>query len=164
MSKKKPCWEELLNNNGVKHKVGLLPADFGVITEFVGIRVLKEILKSRDSINKFFPDINILYRKRVIGNWDYGTEIHYKNDGKFGKNMLIFEIKHGKNIPHRQMHKYSDMIINPKNYFPEINEVKVFYMLFDKMDTANRTAKYCFCELDRSLAEKDILTNCSKQY
>ena len=159
MIKKESCWEELLNNNGTKHEVELLPADFGVITEFVGIRTIKEILKSKESLNKFYPNIEILYRKNIIGNWDYGTEIHCKNDGKFGKKILIFEIKHGKNIPHKQMHRYSDMIINPKEYFIGVNEVKVFYMMFDKMDTLNRTTRYHFCELERSLAERDILIN-----
>lgn len=157
MAKEKPCWEELLDNNdGSKHEIKLLPIDFGAITEFVGIRTLRSILRLRESINKFYPDIHILYKKRIIGNWDYGTEIHYKNNGKFGKKILLFEIKHGKNIPHRQMYKYSDMIVNPKEYFPEANEVKVFYMMFNKMDTVNRTVRYHFCELEKPLARRSI--------
>jgi hypothetical protein len=159
MTKEKPCWEELISNNGSKREIKLLPMDFGTITELIGIRTIREILKSKESLSRFYPDIDILRRKKINGDWDYGAEIHYKNNGKFGKNILLFEIKYGKYIPHKQMHKYSDMIINPKDYFPEVNEIKVFYMMFDKVDTVNRIASYHFCELERSLAERNILIN-----
>lgn len=159
MSKKIKCWEELSNNKTPDYEIKLIPADFGVVAEYVGVRTLIKILASKENLNKFYPNVKTLQYKKINGDWDYGIEIHYRKNKEYGKKILIFEIKHGKNIGHKQMHKYSDMVIDPKKYFPEADEVKVFYMIFENLDTLNRKATYHFCELEQTIAKKDI-RNC----
>ncbi len=154
MTEEKPCWKELSDNQSPDFEVELIPQDFGIIAERIGIRILRTILLKKGSINRFYPATKILYTMPTTGDWDYGIEIQYRLGKEYGKKLLIFEIKHGKNIPHKQLYTYSDMIINPKNYFPEVDEVKVFYMMFDFVDTLNRIASYHFCELEKPLAKR----------
>ena len=152
----KPVWQHL--KEGSKNgNIKLVAYDYGRLAEMIGQRVLYK-LTDIGGLDKFFPDVNILSAKKVIEG-DYALEVAFQNGSKYGKNIIIFEIKHGKTqIRQQQLQRYCSMIIDPNKFFKKVDEIKIFFMLIDNIDTLRNFASYRMKELDKDLARK-ILTN-----
>ncbi len=102
----------------------------------------------------FYPDIEVLSFKKLNGEGDYLIEISYRYPDGYGKKILLFEIKYGKvDISQSQIKKYSSMLLNPDQYFKKADEVKIVYMIFDKVDTVNQTVHYYFSVLKKDFAK-----------
>ncbi len=160
-----PIWKHL-ENNGTLHETHLWGSDYGVLAERIGKRVIHLKIKYEKFLNELFPDIEIISvfhrikfksakRSREYG--DYCVEISYKSNGKYGKKVLIVEIKHGLiHIHQKQIRRYSNYIINPSAYFRKADEVKIIFMLFTEINTLNATASYYLSEFNKEIANKII--------
>lgn len=152
----KPIWQHL-KSGSEKRIVKLVANDYGKLAEIVGNRVLYR-LTEKGSLDKFFPNVTILSVKKLLEG-DFALEVAFRNGSKCGKNIIIFEIKHGKTqVRQQQLKRYCSMIIDPGKFFNKVNEIKVFFMLIDSIDTLRNFASYTIRELDRDLAQK-ILDN-----
>lgn len=163
-----PIWQ-YLKNGIVEKEFQLISNDYGAFAEILGKRILRILTAKERIFDKMFPDICILSVQTVprvriekSSKYDIGDlafEISYKKDDRFGKKIVIFEIKHGKFvIEQNQFRRYCAMIDDPDSYLPKADEVKVIYVMFDKLDTMNCSAYYSMRELDRDFAHK-ILEN-----
>lgn len=160
-----PIWKHLMNN-GQKHKAGLRGGDYGKLAEWIGIREVKECIKFRNLITDIFPDIiplslsrRVRKKSKHLEYGDYCLQISYKdkNGTRYGKKILIIEIKHGHiQISQQQILRYSKYLIDPAAYFRKADEVKVIFMIFTKINTINASATYLFCEFNQELAYKII--------
>ncbi len=159
-----PVWEHL--KNGVeKTKINLKAGDYGKLAEILANRILGNILQRDGILDNIFSDIEIIsihfikkfkvLERAKIGLGDIVLEVDYKKDGVYGKKIVIFEIKHGKMIiEQNQLRRYCAMIFNPGEHFHKADELKVIYMIFDKIDTLNASAFYSIKELDKEFARK----------
>ncbi len=159
-----PVWTHL-KNGSERTKIKLIANDYGKLSEILGNRILNNILLKGGIIDNMFSDIEILATHSIkkfkllerakIGLGDIVLEVDYKKDGLFGKKIVIFEIKHGKIIiEQNQLRRYCSMILNPGEHFHKADEVRIIYMLFDKIDTINASAFYSIKEIDKDFAEK----------
>lgn len=159
-----PVWTHL-KNGAERTKIKLIANDYGRLSEILGNRILSNILLKGGIIDNMFSDIEILathfikkfkvLERAKIGLGDIVLEVDYKKDGKFGKKIVIFEIKHGKiMIEQNQFRRYCSMILNPGEHFHKADEVRIIYMLFDKIDTLNASAFYSIKEIDKDFAKK----------
>jgi hypothetical protein len=164
-----PIWQHL--KNGVKdNKVKLIGKDYGEFAETIGKRVLNKLTKKGGILDELFPEIEIISvhaspKTRIIDGakielGDLTLEIDYKDgSGRFRKKIVIFEIKHGRfQIEQNQLRRYCFAINDPDAYFPKADEVKVVFMMFDRIDTVNGSAYYSISELDKEFAT-EILEN-----
>lgn len=164
-----PIWQHLRNgakNNNVK----LVSTDYGGLAEIVGKRTLNKLTEKGGILEELFPEVEIIsvhdsHKIRILAHakielGDLILEISYKDSsGRFGKKIVIFEIKHGHfQIEQNQLMRYCFMINNPDEYFPKANEVKVIFMMFDRINTMKGSASYSIHELDKGLVAK-ILEN-----
>jgi hypothetical protein len=152
-----PIWKHL-KYGGVENKINLRGIDYGSLAEQIGIREIKSLIRDK-CLLKIFPNVMIisLNRKRQRSYGDYCLEISYKKDNIYGKKVLIIEIKHGKiEISQQQIKRYSNYVVNPSAYFRKSDEVKVYFMLFTKIDTLNSFATYTLCEFNKSFASKIV--------
>jgi len=159
-----PVWEHL--KNGAKNtRINLKANDYGCFAEILGSRVLNDVFQRGEILRDVFPGIEIIATHPVkkfkilerakIGLGDIVLEVDYKKDGVFGKKMAIFEIKHGKMmIDQNQLRRYCSMISNPGEYFKKADELKIIYMMFDKINTSNGSASYSIKEMGKDFAEK----------
>lgn len=153
-----PIWKHL-KNGGVENKIRLRGVDYGLLAEQIGIREIKSLIIDNSFLDKTFPDITIisLNRKRQRRYGDYCLEISYKKDNVYGKKVLIIEIKHGKiEISQQQIKRYSNYVVNLSAYFRKADEIKIYFMLFTKIDTLNSFATYALCEFNKSFASKIV--------
>lgn len=159
-----PIWQHLKNGSD-ETKVRLIATDYGKFAEVLGKRLLNMLTKKGGILDEMFSGIDIISvqrspRIRIFSNakiemGDLIIEIDYKNDTKFGKKIVIFEIKHGRfQIEQNQIRRYSYMVNNPGEYFPKADELRVIFVMFDKIDTMNCSASYYIRELDKTLATK----------
>ena len=163
-----PIWQHLKNgtkNNNIK----LVGSDYGGFAEIIGKRTLN-ILTKNGILEEIFPSIEIISvhnspKIRVLTSGkiemgDLALEIDYKDSsGRIRKKVVIFEIKHGRfQIEQNQLRRYCFMINNPDVYFPKADELKVVFMMFDRINTIKCSASYSIHELDKELVTK-ILEN-----
>lgn len=160
-----PIWKHL-ENNGTFHETYLCGSDYGVLAERIGKRIVRLKIKYEKFLNELFPDIEIISvnhrikfksakRSREYG--DYCVEISYKSNGKYGKKVLIVEIKHGLiHIHQKQIRRYSNYILNPSTYFRKADEVRIIFMLFTEINTLTATASYYLSEFNKEIANKII--------
>lgn len=164
-----PIWKHL--KGGVtENKIKLIGPDYGKFAEILGKRVLDKLTDRGGILVDIFPEIEIVSvqtspRVRILTNakielGDLVLEISYKNcSGEFGKKVVIFEIKHGHfQIQQNQLRRYCLMINSPGEYFPKADEVKVIFMMFDRINTNKGSASYYMSELGKDLVTK-ILEN-----
>lgn len=163
-----PIWQHL--TNGAKdNKVNLIGPDYGKFAEILGRRILRILTRKGGILDDIFSDLCILSTKRVYGVGDLALEIHckYENgeNSTFGKKIVIFEIKHGRfQIEQNQLRRYCSMIDDPGKHFPKADEVKVIYMMFNKIDTLGCSASYSVRELDKNLAHRILESSPITQY
>ncbi len=153
-----PIWKHL-KNNGTEHKTDMHGVDYGLLAEQIGIREIRHLIKDKGFLYYFFPDITILSinRRRERKYGDYCLEINYQQDKRYGKKILIVEIKHGKiEISQQQIKRYSNYLINSSTYFRKADEVKVIFMLFTEINTMVASASYSLCEFNKEFANKII--------
>lgn len=149
-----PIWQHL-KNNGSENAVQLKAQDYGHLAERIGRRAIVIAIRENNLLNQLFPDVKILSWCRVNNIGDYSIELSYKLNEKYGKKAIVFEIKHGKiQIRQNQLKKYCNMIHAPSNYFNKADEVRIIYLLFDRIDTLSEQASYKMCELNKDLALK----------
>jgi hypothetical protein len=150
-----PIWEYLKNDTTNK-ETSLTNKDFGKFAEIIASRITWNFVKS-GILKDVFPDISIIsVNRRNMKVGDLGYIISYKDsDDQYRQKVVIFEIKHGRvMIGKYQFEKYCRILINPKDYFPKADEVKIVFMMFNEIDTKNKTANYALRELDLELARK----------
>lgn len=164
-----PIWQHL-KNGAKKNNIKLVATDYGGLAEIVGKRVLNKLTEKGGILEDIFPGIEIISvqgspKIRILANakiemGDLVLEIDYKDSsGRFKKKVVIFEIKHGCfQIEQNQLRRYCFMINNPGAYFPKADELKVVFMMFDRINTMKSSASYSIQELDKELATK-ILEN-----
>lgn len=149
-----PMWWHITDNGDDGYDAEITSGDNGKIAERIGTRLLSNGLKNRTLIKMFYPDIEVLSFKKLNGEGDYLIEISYRYPDGYGKKILLFEIKYGKvDISQSQIKKYSSMLLNPDQYFKKADEVKIVYMIFDKVDTVNQTVHYYFSVLKKDFAK-----------
>lgn len=159
-----PIWQHLKIGSD-ENKIRLIGADFGKFAEIIGRRVLNELTEKGGILGDIFPGINIINiqrpsRIRIVPNakieiGDLILEIDYKNGIKFGKKIIVFEIKHGRfQIEQNQIRRYASMVNNPGEFFSKADELRVIFVMLDKIDTVNGSASYHIRELDKTLATK----------
>ena len=159
-----PMWKHL-KNGAEETKISLKANDYGKLTEILGNRVLKDKLQRGGIIDNLFPGIEIIaihmpkqfkiLERAKIGLGDIVLEVDYKKDGRFGKKIVVFEIKHGKIIiGQNQLRRYCSMVLNPEEYFHKADEARVIYIMFDNIDTLNASAFYSIQEIDKDFARK----------
>lgn len=155
-----PIWKHL-KDNGEKHNAKMQGTDFGTLAELIGTREIKKSI-SNGLLNKLFPDIDIISVTRIRRNksskyGDYNLQINCKKDNVYSKKILIVEIKHGLiEISQQQIKRYSKYLIFPSEYFRKADEVKIIFMLFDRIDSINASSTYMLCEFNKTLASKII--------
>jgi hypothetical protein len=164
-----PIWQHL-KNGAKKNNIKLVATDYGGLAEIVGKRTLNMLTDKGGILKDIFPDVEIISVKRsprirILTNakiemGDLALEIDCKdNSGKFMKKVVIFEIKHGHfQIEQNQLRRYCFMINNPDVYFHKADELKVIFMMFDRINTMKGSASYSINELDKELVAK-ILEN-----
>lgn len=164
-----PIWRHLKSGD-TENKIKLIGPDYGKFAEILGKRVLDKLTERGGILQEIFLGIDIISvqpspKVRILTNakielGDLVLEISYKDgSGKFGKKVVIFEIKHGRfQIEQNQLRRYCIMINNPGEYFPKADEVKIIFMMFDKINTNKGSASYIMHELSKDLAIK-ILEN-----
>jgi hypothetical protein len=168
-----PIWMHLINN-GQEYKTVLKGHDYGKLAERIGKRELNKFIKFGNFLDKLFPDTTIISTNRrtkksnrSLEYGDYCVEISYmkhsdiwlpeNSNMKYGKKVLIIEIKHGKiEISQQQIRRYSKYIITPSAYFRKADEVKVIFMLFTEINTTTASAVYTLCEFNKEFANKII--------
>ncbi len=166
-------WKHLVDN-GKEHKIILRGVDCSKLAERVGKRELNKLIKSDNLLDKLFPDMTIISINRKIKKsnrsleyGDYCIEISYMKHSdiwlpenskmRYGKKVVIIEIKHGKiEISQQQIRRYSKYIITPSAYFRKSDEVRIIFMLFTEINIINATATYFLCEFNKELANKII--------
>ena len=159
-----PVWAHL-KNGSEKNNINLKATDYGYFAEILGNRVLNDFLQRGEILKDVFPGIEIIathfvknfkiLERAKIGLGDIVIEVDYKKGGIFGKKMVVLEIKHGKiMIEQNQLRRYCSMILNPGEHFKKADEVKIVYMMFDKIDTMKAAASYSIQEVDKDFAEK----------
>ncbi len=158
-----PIWQHL-KKGSEKGNMHLIANDFGRLAEMLGNRLLDNLISPEGGFLEkiIHSDIIILSVKRIRDNiGDYHIEISYKEKDKpiYGKKIVIFEIKHGFfQVEQKQLRRYCSMIINPSTFFKKSNDVKVFFLMFDRIDTMGDIASYSLKELDKDLARKVLAT------
>lgn len=154
-----PIWQHL-KKDSEKGNMHLIANDFGRLAEMLGNRLLNGFISPEGGfLEKIIPsNKTILSVKKIRGNvGDYSIEISYKEKDKhvYGKIVIIFEIKHGFfQVEQKQLRKYCSMIIDPSAFFKKSNDVKIFFLMFDRIDTMGDIASYSLKELDKDLARK----------
>lgn len=152
-----PLWQYLKNeHDSAKKNLELTNKDFGKFAEIIGKRITWNYGKT-GILNDVFPNITIISaNRRHLGVGDIGYIVSYKNnDGDFKQKVVIFEIKHGRLLIGKyQFGKYCRIVTEPENYFPKAEEVKVVFMMFEDINTIEKTAIYRLRELDKELARK----------
>ncbi len=147
-----PIWQHL-KKGSEKRIVKMVANDYGKLAEIIGKRVLFT-LTDIGNLDKFFPDVKILSAQK-LNEGDFALEVASRRGVKYCKKIIIFEIKHGKTqIRQRQLRRYCSMILYPDKFFKKASEVKIFFMIFDHIDTIRNFSSYTMRELDKSLAEK----------
>lgn len=143
-----------MKNESEKGNAKLISQDYGILAERIGKRKLFDLTMRGGGLEKFFPNVDIVSVK-VLSEGDFALEVSYKDKLKYGKKIIIFEIKHGKvQIQQKQLRRYCSMILNPGKFFRKAGEAKVFFMLFDYIDTMRNFSSYSIRELDKDLAQK----------
>lgn len=161
-----PIWRHL-KNCAKENSVKLVARDYGKFAETLGERILYKLIKKGGVLEDIFPGADIVSvkkspRMRVFARTkaemgDLALEVSYKDScsGRFGKKIVIFEIKHGRSpIVQNQLRRYCFMINSPEEYFPKAEEVRVVFLIFSKIDTIDGNASYSICELSKVLATK----------
>lgn len=154
-----------INNNAVYKDAVLLDTDYGRFAEVLGNR----ILRGGGILKEIFPGMHISSVKELDrikiekGSYhqrgDLILQISYENGGVFRKKVVIFEIKyrdkHGNGkISSNQLVRYCNMVCSPEEYFHKADEVKVIFMIFDKIDITTGSVSYHMSELSKDLASK----------
>ena len=165
-----PIWAHLINN-GSEHTTHIKGEEYGKMAEWIGKRELRNLINNEHLLDKMLPDTAIISIKRrtkrsnrSLEYGDYCLEISYEHPifsacdkRRYGKKIVIIEIKHGKvQISQQQIQRYAKYIFNPEAYFRKADEVIIMFMLFNKIDTLHANAKYFFCEFNKNLAGKII--------
>lgn len=147
----------------------LIDHDYGKFAEILGKKIINYSSKN-GGFSDIFPGICIISINKIMSKrragckrgteiGDSAYEISYKDGDKYGKKVVVFEIKYGASrIKQNQIGRYCDMIDKPGEYFPKADEVKVIYLFFSKIDTVTGLVSYRICELDEGLTNK-ILTS-----
>lgn len=159
-----PIWQHL-QCGGTENSVKLVATDYGKFAEIVGKRLLNKLTEKGGILKEIFSGIEILSvqsiaKMRILSNakielGDLILEISYKNGEKFGKKVVIFEIKHGNfKIEQNQLRRYCFMINDPESFFPKADEVKIIFMMFKSINTNKGRASYIMHELGKDLAIK----------
>jgi hypothetical protein len=173
-----PIWQHLANG-GVLHDVELRGWVFGRLAEMIGKSWLKEAMSSKcdgNLIKELFPNLEVLSIKSVSNksrrchvDGDVIVEVDYKQGLAYGKKIVCFEIKHGKIAIHQnQIRHYCEMIDNPSNFVKKADEIRIFFLLFESIDTKSMYAHFHLCELNKTLVShilnsKPINSNESKE-
>lgn len=170
-----PIWKHLINN-GFEQTTHIKGEEYGKLAEWIGKRELRNLINNEHLIDKLLPDTAIVSIKRrtkkshrSLEYGDYCLEISYEypvfskcDKMRYGKKILIIEIKHGKvQISQQQIQRYAKYVHEPEAYFRKADEVIIMFMLFTEIDTLCANAKYFFCEFNKELAEK-IINNIPK--
>jgi hypothetical protein len=165
-----PIWQHL--KNGVEERSAKLVAkDYGKFAEILGERLLYKLIKKGGILDEMFPGIDIvsvqksprvmIFARLKVEVGDLALEISYRDScsGMFGKKIVIFEIKHGKSpIEQNQLRRYCFMINSPEEYFHKADEVRIIFLMINRINTNKGSASYSMCELSKDLAMK-ILEN-----
>lgn len=157
-----------LKNSSVENKMILSAHDYGEIAEVLAKKIINYSIENK-MLSDIFPGICILVVNNITSKrhhmkhgdhtGDVVFEILYKEDNKYGKKILIFEVKYGiSGISQSQIKKYCNIIDKPGEYFPKADEAKIIYIFFSKINTVKDYALYHICELDKELVCK-ILQN-----
>lgn len=167
-----PLWRHL-KSSSLENEMILTDKDYGKFAEFLGKKKINYLVKKGEILNDIFPGISIISISKIKSKRKtrYGTEIgdiafelSYKNEEKYGKKIIVFEIKYGaSHIRQYQIRRYCSMIDKPEEYFPKADEVKVVYVFFNEIDTINRSASYQMCELDKELVDKILQSEESRE-
>lgn len=154
-----PIWSHL--KNGISEiEIRLTDQDYGKMGEVIGNRIIDKITKRDGIFEDLFPTIKIINVHNIekvikdgIGLGDKILELAYKKDLNFGKKIVIFEIKHGKVvIEQNQLRRYCSMIINPEQFFNKADELRLIFVMIDKLDTVNASTNYSLKEIDKDFA------------
>lgn len=163
-----PMWQHL-RNGAAETNIQLTSHDYGKIAEILGMRIIIDLTKRGGILNNIFPGVEIIsvqdlkrikvLKRKKIEIGDLILQVSCKEEkGKekiFLKKIVIFEIKHGRFIiEQNQLRRYSSIILNPGEYFEKADEVKVIYVMFDKIDTLNGSATYSIREMDKNIAKR----------
>ena len=152
-----------LKKRSAENEIMLSDHDYGKFAELLGKKMMNYLAKN-GGFSDIFPGISVISINKIkskrktrhgaeIG--DIAFEISYKDGDKYGKKIVIFEIKYGvSHIKQYQIKRYCSMIDRPGEYFPKADEVRVIYLFFNKIDTVGGLASYQICELDKELAVK----------
>lgn len=164
-----PIWQHL-KNGAEESSIKLISKDYGKFAEILGERILYKLTRKGGILKDMFPEIDIvsvqksprmrIFARKKVEIGDLALEISYKDFScKFGKKIVIFEIKHGKSpIEQNQLRRYCFMINSPGEYFPNADEVKVVFLMINVINTKKDSASYSICELCKDLARR-ILEN-----
>lgn len=153
-----------LKNSSVENKMTLLANDYGEIAEVLAKKIIGYSIENKN-LSDVFPGICILtvhnitskrhHMKHGDHTGDAVFEITYKENDKYGKKILIFEVKYGISpITQGQITKYCNIIDKPGEYFPKADEAKIIYIFFGEINTVKDFALYRICELDKELVSK----------
>lgn len=154
-----------LKNGSAEIETKLIDHDYGKFAEILGKKIINYSSKN-GVFSDIFPGVCIVSVNKIMSKrrsrckrsaeiGDTSYEIYYKDGDKYGKKVVIFEIKYGvSRIKQGQIGRYCDMIDKPGEYFPKADEVKVIYLFFSKIDTITGLVSYRICELDKELTNK----------
>lgn len=143
----------------------LIDHDYGKFAEIIGKKIINYSAKN-GGFSDLFPGISIVSINKIVSKRKFGCrrgteigdtayEISYKDGDRYGKKVIIFEIKYGvSRIKQSQIGRYCDMIDKPGEYFHKADEVKVIYLFFSKIDTVTGLVSYRIGELGEELTNK----------
>ena len=154
-----------LKSGSTEIETKLIDHDYGKFAEILGKKIINYSSKN-GGFSDIFPGVCIVSVNKIMSKrssrckrsaevGDIAFEISYNDGDKYGKKVVIFEIKYGvSRIKQSQIGRYCDMIDKPGEYFPKADEVKVIYLFFSKIDTVTGLVSYRICELDEELTNK----------
>lgn len=161
-----------LKNGSHEDEMVLIDHDYGKFAEVLGKKMVNYASRN-GGFSDIFPGICILSTHKIMSKrrtrhgpeiGDIAFELSYKEGDKYGKKIIIFEIKYGvSRIKRSQIRKYCDMTDKPGEYFPKADEVKVIYIFFNKIDTVSGFTSYQICELSKELANKVLQSEGQKE-
>jgi len=133
-----------------------------IVTEKLGRMYISKHIRS--IARSTYPDVKILHVKILDMGRSYGDrlyEVDYKKGDKYGKKVLLFEIKCGNtHMSQTQLRKYCNMILNPSKYIKKADELHVYYLIFPvDMEVFNpEKITFCLSELTASFAKRILDT------
>lgn len=154
-----------LKSGSTEIETKLIDHDYGKFAEILGKKIINYSSKN-GGFSDIFPGICIISINRIMSKrrsrckrnaeiGDAAYEISYNDGDKYGKKVVIFEIKYGvSRIKQCQIERYCNMIDKPGEYFHKADEVKVIYLFFSKIDTVTGLVSYRIGELGEELTNK----------